>query len=438
MSEFPNISEEYNYFEKLFDKAEKEQVGDLYKKDLYIMKEDLEKNTSKTKLKLVHDALLQKLFCEDFKEFTPKNEIEKQIDSAPKKEKNNLINSNNIINNNKNNSKEDFVDKELSEEFDYLKTISRLNYLTFSPFALDYFEKINNLNNSKSKNEKNINDKIPKINDNNSGNDEKNKNNIEDNNEEEKEKKLLNLLDFDYNSFELNNDLLFNICQGFIDPSKLKESNIKIPVQEQVKEESNDSSDSSKNDEYDIYEYDEELEQDLVDKINNFVHKYENNIFFKGAIIKFKDELRNLPPKSKNKSKNLFYLKWEKEFIKLEKNNEKFEKKKKEEEKKKEYRKQRKYLNKLKLDKNKEIDDKKNDSYGDELFEELRKLQKDAINKRESEKENKYITKRKKKYNRTLSNEKEDISKSNKKYYCSGFNIYKEIISSKQRNISPK
>ena len=35
MSDIPNISEEYNYFEKLFDNAEKDQIGDLYKKELY-------------------------------------------------------------------------------------------------------------------------------------------------------------------------------------------------------------------------------------------------------------------------------------------------------------------------------------------------------------------------------------------------------------------
>ena len=43
MSEFQNISEEEDYYQQLFDMAEKEQKGDLYKKDLYIMKEDLEK-----------------------------------------------------------------------------------------------------------------------------------------------------------------------------------------------------------------------------------------------------------------------------------------------------------------------------------------------------------------------------------------------------------
>ena len=119
----------------------------------------------------------------------------------------------------------------------------------------------------------------------------------------------------------------------------------------------NNSSDSSNNDEYDIYEYDEELEQDMVNKINDYVTKYENNIVFKGGIIRFKDELNSLPPKCKNKIKNLFYRKWEKEFIKLEQNNEKIMKKIKDDEKRKELKKQRKYLNKLKEGKIKKIEE---------------------------------------------------------------------------------
>ena len=426
MSDIQNISEEYNYFEKLFEIAEKEQVGDLYKKDLYIMKEDLENNKSETKLKLMHDTLLQKIYCEEFKDFESKNEIEKQTNS-PKKQQNNIIN-----NNYKNTSKEDAIEKELAEELDYLKSLSRINYLTFSPLALEYFEKINNSNKTESKNIQNNNENLPNIKDDKNNNIEEN-NNIMDNKEEEKEKKLLDLLDFDYNSFEINNDLLFNICQGFIDVSKLKERNIKIPVQEELKEVANDSSDSSKNDEYDEYEYDEELEQELVDKIMAFVHQYENNLILKGAIIRFKEEQRKLPPKCKNKDKNIFYRKWEKEFIKLEKNIEIFEKKKREDDKKKELRRQMKYLNKLKMEKNKEKKNKKYEGYDDKLFDELEKLRKDAMLKMEK---NKNKSRKKKKYNKTLSSEKEENVKTNKKYYCSGFNMYKEIINNKKRNTS--
>ena len=45
--------------------------------------------------------------------------------------------------NNKSTQKEDGVDKELLEEYEYLKELFKLNYLTFFPFALEYFEKVN-------------------------------------------------------------------------------------------------------------------------------------------------------------------------------------------------------------------------------------------------------------------------------------------------------
>ena len=429
MSEIPAISEEYNFFEKLFDKAEKEQVDDLYKKELYIMKEDLENNKSKSKLKLMHDILLKKLFCEDFQEFTPKNEIEKKINSPLKHGQDNILKSNK--DNKKNQQKEDLIDKELQEEIDYLKTISRLNYLTFSPLSLEYFEKIKiNENNSSSKKEQNINDDY-NINIKDNPNDMKDKND-----EEEKEKKLLGLLGFDYNSFELNNDLLFNISQGFIDVSKLKEQNIKIPNQEQIKEPSNNnSSDSSLNDEYDLYEYDEELDQDLIDRTLNFVHKYENNLIFKEAILHFKEDLKNLPQKSKNKVKNAFYRKWEKEFIKLGNNNEKIQRKNAEDTRRKELKQQKEYLDKIKDEKIKE--QKKYPGYGDELFIELKKLKKNSMSKFENKESNKdNIIKKKKKINKSVSIEKDEKTKNKKNFHYLGFNMYKDIISNKLRNNS--
>ena len=429
MSEIPAISEEYNFFEKLFDKAEKEQVDDLYKKELYIMKEDLENNKSKSKLKLMHDILLKKLFCEDFQEFTPKNEIEKKINSPLKHGQDNILKSNK--DNKKNQQKEDLIDKELQEEIDYLKTISRLNYLTFSPLSLEYFEKIKTIeNNSSSKKEQNINDDY-NINIKDNPNDIKDKND-----EEEKEKKLLGLLGFDYNSFELNNDLLFNISQGFIDVSKLKEQNIKIPNQEQLKEQSNNnSSDSSLNDEYDLYECDEELDQDLIDGTLNFVHKYENNLIFKEAILHFKEDLKNLPQKSKNKVKNAFYRKWEKEFIKLGNNNEKIQKKNAEDTRRKELKQQKEYLDKIKDEKIKE--QKKYPGYGDELFIELKKLKKNSMSKFENKESNKdNIIKKKKKINKSVSIEKDEKTKNKKNFHYLGFNMYKDIISNKLRNNS--
>ena len=449
MSDIPNISEEYNYFEKLFDNAEKEQIGDLYKKELYIMKEDLDSNKYKTTLKLMHDTILQKFMCEEYTDFIPKNEVAQLIYPPEKKEANNNTN-------NKSSQKEDAVDKELLEEYEYLKELYRLNYLTFSPFALEYFEKINDSKtiNSKTNDEKeeeeeenknSINE--PNINNINNPNNSTNKGNVPNLNnnnkdelnqeQKEKESKLLKLLNFDYNSFELNNDLLFNISQGFIDISKLKENNLKYNDKKDNKD-NFDSYDSSKNDEFDIYEYDEELNQDLIEKTMKFVRLFEKNLLLKRAIVRFKDELSRLPPKCKNKVKNEFYKYWDSEFTKLERDNERLIKRREEEERKQQLLKQKIYLDRLKREKENE-EEKKADKEN-EFINQLRKIQNDAKVKngiKDKSKERRSKKKKKKNVNKSASQKKELI-KSNKRYYCSGFNMYKEILSNKQRNASAK
>ena len=436
MSDIPNISEEYNYFEKLFDNAEKDQIGDLYKKELYIMKEDLDKNKYKTTLKLMHDTLLQKFMCEDYAEFIPKNEVAQLIYPAEKKGLNNNNNNNNN-NNSKNPKKEDGVDKELLEEYEYLKELYRINYLTFSPFALEYFEKINDPNKSSPSN-KNNNDNFNKD------------NNINDKKEfaeeqKEKDEKLLKLLNFDYNSYELNNDLLFNISQGFIDISKLKESNLKHSEKANFNN-SRDSLDSSKNDEDELFEYDEELDHELIEKTMKFVTAFEKNLILKRAIVKFKDELSRLPPKCKNKIKNEFYKSWDAEFAKLAKDNERLMRRKEEEERKKKLLKQKLYLDRLKREK--ELEEEKKMMKENELLNQLRQIQKKAQNKM-GIKQNKSNTiskskskensqkKKKKNVNRSAPHVKKEPVKSNKKYNCTGFNLYKEMLSNK-RNGSAK
>ena len=441
MSEIPNISEEYNYFEKLFENAEKEQIGDLYKKDLYIMKEDLDANKYKTTLKLMHDTLLQKFMCEEYTEFIPKNEIAQLIYPPEKKEANN--------NNNKSTQKEDAADKELLEEYTYLKELYRLNYLTFSPFALDYFEKINVLKNSNNKNN-NPNDSNNMTNDSNNNDNNKesnnnvlnmnNKNDKEEANDEQKEKdnKLLKLLNFDYNSFELNNDLLFNISQGFIDISKLKESNLKMTDKNKDNKENSDNEENEN--EFELYEYDEELNQELIDKTKKFAKLYENNLFLKGAIIRFKGELSQLPLKCKNKDINEFYKYWDAEFSKLEKQNERMIKRREEDERKKQLLKQKQYLDKLKMDKENEEEKKMGEE--NEFLNQLRKIQNDAKVKNgikeKKTKEREKLKRKKKRVYKSVSPAKKELIKSNKKYYCSGFNMYKEILSNRQRNGSAK
>ena len=205
MSELQSISEEEDYYEQLFKMAEKEQTGDLYKKELYIMEDDLEKIKSKTKLKVMHDNILQKLINEEYRDFVFNTEVdkekekEKEISSQNVKESINTVNDNSNNTNKNGNSKEDNADKEIIEELEYLKELYRLNYLTFSPLSTEYFDNIHNLNNSLSK-------KNPKFNyENNFQNIDGDNNNINYNifNEEDKkikgskEENLLNILNFD-------------------------------------------------------------------------------------------------------------------------------------------------------------------------------------------------------------------------------------------------
>ena len=422
MSDLPNLSEEYDFFEKLFDNAEKEQVGDLYKKELYIMKEDLDSNKYKTTLKLMHDTLLNKFMREEYTEFIPKNEVSQLISPPEKKD----------IINNKGNQKDDGLDKEFLDEYEYLKELYRLNYLTFSPLALEYFEKVNEPR------KKNVKKEVKAENNININNENfYNYNKKEEINDEQKEKddKLLKLLNFDYENFELNNDLLFNISQGFIDLNRLKESNVKYVEKNNQNKDNSESYDSSKNDEFDIYEYDEELNNELVEKIFKFIKNYEKNPLFLIAITRFKDELSKLPPKCKNKIKNEFFKLWDTEFIKMEKEHQILMKKKGEEERKEQLIKQKIYLERLK--KEREIEKTIKIEKENDFIKELQKIQKEAKDK--MGKENKNKKKKKIRHsNKSVSPSKKDLIRSNKRYYCSGFNLYKEIISNKKRNASVK
>ena len=176
------ITEDNSFFNNLFENAEKEQDEELYKKNLYVLKEDLDSRKDENSIKFMHDVLLSKLILEDYTEFPPKIEN----------------NSSSVNNDNK---KEEDPEKLFEEENEFLREIHKINYLTFSPFALKFFEKSMNLNNE----------------------------NIELNqreDEKENEKKILKMINFSYDNYEINNDLLFNICQGFIDINKLKEENL--------------------------------------------------------------------------------------------------------------------------------------------------------------------------------------------------------------------
>ena len=168
------------FINNLFEKKEKDQNEQLYKNEFFILEEDIKANKSQNSLQFMHDILLNKLMLEDYVPFPPKNE-EPIIASNQKEEK----------------KKEDDQDKLIEEENEFLRSLHKINYLTFSPFGLSFFDENN-----------------------------KDKNNINEDLAKEREEKILHMIDFNYDNFEVTNDLLLNICQGFVDINKLKEENL--------------------------------------------------------------------------------------------------------------------------------------------------------------------------------------------------------------------
>ena len=168
------------FFNNLFEKKEKEQNEQLYKNEFYVLEEEMKSNKEQNSLQFMHDALLNKLMLEDYSPFPPKNE-EPTIVNNQKEEK----------------KKEDEQDRLIEEENEFLRSLHRINYLTFSPFGLSFFD-------DNYKDNQNANEEYLK----------------------EREEKILQMINFDYNDFEVTNDLLLNICQGFVDINKLKEENL--------------------------------------------------------------------------------------------------------------------------------------------------------------------------------------------------------------------
>ena len=179
------------FFNNLFENKEKEVNEQLYKNEFYVLEEEMKTNKEQNSLQFMHDTLLNKLMLEDYSPFPPKNE-EPTIVNNQKDEK----------------KKEDEQDKLIEEENEFLRSLHRINYLTFSPFGLSFFDDI-------SKDSPSLNEEYYK----------------------EREEKILNMIDFDYNNFDVTNDLLLNICQGFVDINKLKEENLtKNKEKEKAKE----------------------------------------------------------------------------------------------------------------------------------------------------------------------------------------------------------
>ena len=285
-----NLLENDQLFKTLFEYSD-DKDEKLYKNDLFIPSTEendlLKKKKEKNQTEIFRDKILNKLSLEDYTLFPPKN------DSI-------LMNDNEM-----GKDKED-QEKLFEEEIDHLRNLHRLNYLTFSPFGLSFFPDLNSI--------------IDK-------NEDKNPINTHENEEEinEKEKKILNILDFDYNNYEINNDLLFNVSMGFIDINKLKHENLVssenfIPRSErfkgrQLKKNATEQSEQAqKKPDNDITIKDVEFKSDLMNKLVRFVKDNESNEFYTSTIDEFYKELNVITNLTKNIEKNKLLLKWEKTF----------------------------------------------------------------------------------------------------------------------------
>ena len=275
-------------FSKLFessnDSDEKLYKNTLLEFDEENPKKELDENNSELNIKeFTHNALLKRVAMEDYSLFPPKNEPIQIIEEG------NLI------------EKEE-PEKLYEEEVDFLQKINRINYLTFSPFGESFF---------------------PHQNKNDPNEEDNNDNTINTNNNSKKENKLLDILDFEYDNYVINNDLLFNISMGYIDINKLKKENA---VKDDNFTSKNDRINKAKkqerflakigkeNSEQTEFKYEIPFKQELFLFLQSFALQYKKEEFFQKILNEFYMDMNNLNQLEKNKEKNKILIKWEKEF----------------------------------------------------------------------------------------------------------------------------
>ena len=288
------------FFNNLFQKKEKESNEQLYKNEFFILEEEMKSNKDQNSLQFMHDTLLNKLMLEDYSPFPPKND-EPTIVNNQKEEK----------------KKEDEQDKLIEEENEFLRSLHRINYLTFSPFGLSFFDDNNK--------DQNVNEEYLK----------------------EREEKILQMINFNYNEFEVTNDLLLNICQGFVDINKLKEEN--LVNHENLNTNNNNSISTSSNTlRYDPNptninlindvstvikekkEYEKDEDELSEDELFDAFNQKKKIDFYKDLIKQYNEEAIKV---NKNERKN-FIKKWKGILKEKDKEYEEYMKKQKEEEKK--------------------------------------------------------------------------------------------------------
>ena len=301
MDKDKNLLENEQLFKTLFEYSD-EKDEKLYKNDLFTpsVEEDgiSPDNSQKNQTEIIRDKILKKLSIEDYMLFPPKNDSILITDNELGKDK-------------------EEPEKLFEDEIDHLRNLHRLNYLTFSPFGISFFPNLNNISEKKEEQTKNVYAF----------------NELEEANE--REEKILNIIDFDYNNYEINNDLLFNISMGFIDIDKLKHENVVssenfIPRSERfsngrqlktvndinIKPETKPKKSIIKKKSVEsIYNKDVEFKEDLMNKLLKFVKEHENIEFYSSTINNFSKELNAITKLEKNNEKNKLLIKWERIFI---------------------------------------------------------------------------------------------------------------------------
>ena len=305
MDKDKNLLENEQLFKTLFEYSD-EKDEKLYKNDLFTpsVEEDglSPDNSQKNQTEIIRDKILKKLSIEDYMLFPPKNDSILITDNELGKDK-------------------EEPEKLFEDEIDHLRNLHRLNYLTFSPFGISFFPNLNNISEKKEEQTKNV----------------YTFNELEEANE--REEKILNIIDFDYNNYEINNDLLFNISMGFIDIDKLKHENVVssenfIPRSERfsngrqlktvndinIKPETKPKKSIIKKKSVEsIYNKDVEFKEDLMNKLLKFVKEHENIEFYSSTINNFSKELNAITKLEKNNEKNKLLMKWERIFIERQK-----------------------------------------------------------------------------------------------------------------------
>ena len=335
---------EESFINNLFEKKEKDQNEQLYKNEFYILEEEMKSKKNQNNLQFMHDILLNKLMLEDYVPFPPKNEEPMTVNSQKEEKK-----------------KEDDQDKLIEEENEFLRSLHKINYLTFSPFGLSFFE-----NNGKDKS--NMNEDILK----------------------EKEEKILHMIDFNYDNFEVTNDLLLNICQGFVDINRLKEENLnKNKEKEKMKQkekidalmnkEKEKQKEENKDKEKEILE---KYELDFIAEINEKKRITYYTDFLKPCEIEFNEA------KNKDEKKNVIE-KWKPLIQNKDKEYNEYLKEKQEKERKEKEERMRLEEIQRKIDKEREEEKKKNDELMKAFQDIIKKIKKKEKKENKSKSQNK-------------------------------------------------